>query len=104
MILSLVMDATGGQADQLISALINWGPGGVMLALILTGRLVPRRMVDDKDRDLTEYKALLSDEQGAHAQTRAALADQSRRIDAAVEAARVTQQLLDGFQHPKGQS
>jgi hypothetical protein len=43
---------TGSEPDVL-ALLVTWGPGGLMLALILTGLLQPKKFVDllVKDRD-----------------------------------------------------
>ena|SRR5690348_1347472 len=43
---------TGSEPD-LVTILLTWGPGGVMLLLILTGLLQPKKFVDllVKDRD-----------------------------------------------------
>lgn len=89
------------QSDQLVSALISWGPAGIVLGLILFGRLAPSHHLEELRAEREEYKRLLAAEQAAHGETRAALADQIRRVDAAVEAAKVTQQLLDGLDHPR---
>lgn len=84
---------------DILSILLTWGPGGVVLALILTGQLEPKRFREMIASDRDSWKAAFDKEQEAHQLTRMALAKAEERAEASLEAARTTAQLLEEMDH-----
>jgi hypothetical protein len=86
-------------SDQLVSTLITWGPGGVVLALIIFGVLDTKRPREMAEADRDSWKEAFVKEQDAHQKTREALARAEERSEAATEAASTTAALLEELGH-----
>ena len=102
MILALVAHVIAAETPagpDLVSILVTWGPGGVVLALILTGQLEPKRFREMIASDRDSWKEAFSKEQEAHQLTRLALAKAEERAEASLEAAKTTAQLLEELDH-----
>lgn len=85
---------------DLMAPLIQYGPLGIVLLLILVGLLVPKGSVEQIRIDRDEWREAFRSEQKAHQATRDALAEANGRADAAVEAARTTASMLRDLGHP----
>jgi hypothetical protein len=85
--------------NDLLSILVTWGPGGIVLGLILTGQLEPKRFRELVSQDRDSWKDAFVKEQEAHQLTRQALAKAEERADASLEAAKTTAQLLEDLDH-----
>lgn len=90
--------------NDLLSILLTWGPGGIVLGLVLTGQLEPKRFREMISSDRDAWKEAFEKEQEAHQITRMALAKAEERADVAVEAAKTTTHLLEELDHRKNQS
>ena len=95
-VLQQLTGTAGGvtQTDAL-SLLTQWGPLGLVLVLVLLGVLVPRPTVDLLKQQLEREQQAHDKEREAHGKTRAALSEETKRGDAAVQAAQTAQRLLD---------
>lgn len=91
--------AASPSAPDLTSILLTWGPGGVVLVLILTGQLEPKRFREMISSDRDSWKEAFVKEQEAHQLTRVALAKAEERAEASLEAAKTTAQLLEELDH-----
>ena len=95
----IVADSGVPTGNDLLSILITWGPGGVVLSLILLGLLEPKRVRELISADRDSWKEAFYKEQEAHQKTRDALSKAEERADASLEAARTTAALLDELDH-----
>lgn len=98
---SAAATANSLQLSDWLSTLINWGPGGIIIILIMTGKLAPKSTVDAANADRDSWKSAYFDECAAHSETRSALAIERQQTATSNEAARVTTQLLEGLQHQR---
>lgn len=90
-------------SNDLLSILLTWGPGGVVLILVLSGQLEPKRFREMIATDRDSWKKAFEKEQEAHQLTRVALARAEERAEASLEAAKTTAQLLDELDHRRRQ-
>lgn len=97
----LTASSPGPSSTDLVSTLITWGPGGVVLGLIILGVLEPSRFRKMVETDRDSWKSAFSNEQEAHQLTRVALAKAEERAEAALETARTTASLLEELNHRK---
>ena len=95
-----VWAAEASDSPDLISAILQWGVPGVVVALLLLGWLIPKGAYEQMKADRDEWKAAYEREREAHAATRDALAEASKAAAAAVETARTTTALLSHLGHP----
>lgn len=91
--------AAEASSPDFVATLLQWGPPGVIIVLLLTGMLVTKGAYEQMKTDRDRWEAAYSKEQDAHATTRDALADTSRSAAAAVETARTTTQILSSLGH-----
>jgi hypothetical protein len=89
---------------DLITAILQWGVPGVVVALLLLGWLIPKGAHEQMKSDRDDWKTAYEKEREAHAATRDALADASRSAAAAVETARTTTGLLSHLGHSSAKS
>ena len=92
-------EATGN--TDYISSILQWGPPGVVIVLLLTGVLVTRGNHDDVKADRDRWRQAYEKECSAHDETRQANTELSRAAAAAVETARTTTGLLSHLGHPQ---
>lgn len=92
-------EATTSTPDY-ISTILQWGPPGVVIVLLLTGVVVTRGNHEDVKSERDRWRAAYEKETAAHDETRQALAEASRAASAAVETARTTTGLLSHLGHP----
>jgi hypothetical protein len=95
---ALVVAATDPATDY-ISLLLTWGPGGLVVALFLSGLIETKRNVTDLKNERGEWRKAFETEREGHQKTRESLAKAEERADAALEAARTTQRLLESLGH-----
>lgn len=86
---------SGLNVTDLTSALLAYGPGGLMLALVVFGLLVPRGQLTDMRKDRDEWKMAYMTERDARIAA-------ERRADVAVEQGRTTVAILDEAGHQPG--
>jgi hypothetical protein len=105
-LLATAADASTGQFDW-VGQLIQWGPAGVFLALLLTGVIEPKRAVTKAeaqtikaDAEAARWRSLFESEQTAHVKTREALAVANERATVAIENGKTTAMLLQRYGHP----
>jgi hypothetical protein len=91
-------EAAGNTPDY-INSILQWGPPGVVVVLLLTGVLVTRGNHDDVKAERDRWRLAYEKEVSAHDETRQALAESSRAAAAAVETARTTTGLLGHLGH-----
>jgi hypothetical protein len=99
-----VLMAAGDATPDLLTPLVQYGPLGIVLLLILVGLLVPKGSVEQIKIDRDEWRDAFRAEQKAHQSTRDALAEANGRAEAAVEAARTTAGMLRDLGHPNVRS
>ncbi len=87
-------------AGDWVANLLQWGPPGVVIVLLLTGVLITRGNHEDVKNDRDQWRAAYERECEAHDETRTALAEANRSAAAAVETARTTTGLLSHLGHP----
>lgn len=85
---------------DLVATVLQWGPAGVVIALLLTGVLVTRGNHEDVKAERERWRQAYEKETEAHDETRRALAESSRSAAAAIETARTTTGLLSHLGHP----
>lgn len=93
-------EAATTAAPDYISTILQWGPPGVVIVLLLTGVLVTRGNHEDVKAERDRWRQAYERECSAHDETRQALAESSRAASAAVETARTTTGLLSHLGHP----
>lgn len=76
----------------------------VMVLLILFGILSPRTFVQRLEREADGWQAAYETERSAHDETRRTLGIQTQRADAAVEAAKLTGELLNDLRRRRDAS
>lgn len=106
LIASAAADAGSSGDFDWISQLLTWGPPGVVIVLLLTGVLEPKRAVTRleaqlgaKDAEIAHWRTAFESEQTAHQRTRDALAAANERAAVAVENGRTTALLLQQRGH-----
>lgn len=82
-----------------VGALLQYGPLGLFLALILTGVLVTKAQYLALKEERDNWRKAFETEQAAHQGSRDALIEANGRAEAAVEAAKVTAGLLRDLGH-----
>ncbi len=87
-------------AADWVTTILQWGPPGVVIILLLSGVVVTRGHHEAIVNDRDQWRAAYEKECSAHDETRAALAEASRSAAAAVETARTTTGLLGHLGHP----
>lgn len=87
-------------SPDLVATILQWGPPGVVIALLLTGVLVTKGNHDDVKAERDRWRAAYETECQAHDETRTALAESGRASAAAIETARTTTGLLSHLGHP----
>lgn len=92
-------EAATGSPD-FVATILQWGPPGVVIVLLLTGVLVTKGNHEDVKAERDRWRAAYEKECDAHDETRGALAEAGRSAAAAVETARTTTGLLSHLGHP----
>lgn len=105
-LLSLAAEGGGAGDFDWISQVITWGPPGVVVVLLLTGVLEPKRAITrlegelaKKDAEVAHWRSAFEAEQTAHQRTRDALAAANERAAVAVENGRTTALMLQRGGH-----
>ena len=99
MIHLLAAEAATNPAD-ITAIILQWGPAGVVIVLLLSGVLVTKGHLAEVKAERDQWRAAYQQEAEGHDETRAALAEQARAASAAVETARTTTGLLSTLGHP----
>lgn len=99
MLRHLAADSAASTPDY-ITTILQWGPPGVVIVLLLTGVVVTRGNHEDVKAERDRWRQAYERECAAHDETRQALAESSRAASAAVETARTTTGLLSHLGHP----
>ena len=94
--------AAGDTGFDIVSQVLQWGPPGIVIALILTGVLVTKGQLAQMKQDRDDWRAAYELERAAHAETRSALADSTKTAAASLEVAKTTQVLLTNLGHIAG--
>ena len=102
--LHLMAAEAAGASPDFVSTIIQWGPPGVVLALLLSGFLITKGNHEDVKNERARWQDAYEKERGAHELTREALADTSKSAAAAVETAKTTAALLTHLGHPTSRS
>lgn len=89
----------GGAAPEYISSLLQWGPAGVVIILIVSGVLVTKGHLEQTKTERDQWRAAYEKERDAHEQTRDALGELTRTSTAALETAKTTAALLTNLGH-----
>lgn len=97
--LELFAAADAAATTDPVQLILQWGPAGVVIVLLLTGVLVTRGNHDDVKQERDRWRQAYERECEAHDETRAALAEAGRSAGAAVETARTTTALLSHLGH-----
>ena len=106
MIEALAAFAAAGElsSPDILSILVTWGPGGVILVLVLTGVLEPKKISSIISADRDSWKEAFVKEQEAHQKTRDALAKAEERAEASLAAAQTTADLLEELGHRRNKA
>jgi hypothetical protein len=96
---ALLLDSAPAVPSNWLDWVATWGPGGVLVVLILTGVLEPKRVRTSLEAERNAWKAAFEKEQDAHVVTREALAAAEARGVAAIESAKTLTQLLEAIGH-----
>lgn len=102
--------AEAAPSADVLSILLTWGPGGVVVLLLITGLLIPKpahdRALSDRDRlieavtsDRDRAVQAIEIEQKAHTLDRESLTAAERRADLILDMGRTTNVLLDALGH-----
>ncbi len=83
-----------------ITTILQWGPPGVVIVLLISGILVTKGNHDDVKSERDRWRTAYEKECEAHDETRNALVEANRSAAAAVETARTTTGLLSHLGHP----
>ena len=97
----LATEAAGASPD-FVATVLQWGPPGVVLALLLTGMLITRGNHEDVKTERAYWRDAYNKERDAHETTRDALVDASKSASAAVETAKTATALLSKLGHQAG--
>jgi hypothetical protein len=92
-------DAASPSPPDLITAVLQWGVPGVVVALLLLGWLIPKGAHEQMKADRDDWRSAYEKEREGHAATRDALAEASKAASAAVETARTATALLSHLGH-----
>ncbi len=92
--------AEAAPATDYVQTILQWGPPGVVIVLLLSGVLITKGNHDDDKNDRDQWRSAYEKECEAHDETRTALAEANRSAAAAVETARTTTGLLSHLGHP----
>ncbi len=92
--------AEAAPATDYVATILQWGPAGVVIVLLLSGILITKGNHEEVKNDRDQWRQAYERECSAHDETRAALAEASRSAAAAVETARTTTGLLSHLGHP----
>lgn len=84
------------------TTLLTWGPGGIVIILILLGQLVPKKQLSQAEKTAENWRKAYETERDAHQITRSALAKSEERGDLAVENSQLTTKLLEGIGQATG--
>lgn len=103
MIRSWAAEAASTTPD-FVATILQWGPPGVVLALLISGFLVTKGNHEDVKTERARWQEAYERERSAHELTREALADSSKSAAAAVETAKTTAALLTHLGHPSGRA
>lgn len=87
-------------SDDAFKLLLTWGPGGVVVLLMLLGMIIPKWSYAALQSDRDAWRKAAEDERAAHERTREALMLASQQSAASTEAAKITGQLLKELKHP----
>lgn len=82
-----------------LALILQWGPAGVLIMLVLLGWLIPKGAYEQMREDRDRWQAAYERERGAHNVTRDALADAARANVAGLEAAKTSALLLTHLGH-----
>lgn len=91
--------AATDSAPEYITQILQWGPPGVVIVLILTGVLVTKGQLEQMKTDRDDWRAAYEKECEAHGTTRSALAEATRASGASLEMAKTTAALLTNLGH-----
>jgi hypothetical protein len=93
--------AEGDPADApaVLGQILQWGPAGVIIILILTGVLVTKAQLESMKNDRDEWKAAYQQESQAHESTREALREAVAAAATSLEVSRTTTALLNNLGH-----
>lgn len=92
-------EAASGDASEYISQIVQWGPPGIVIVLILTGILVTKSQFELIREDRDSWRSAYEKERDGHDATRAGLVDSVRAASASLEVAKTTTQLLTQLGH-----
>lgn len=84
---------------DITGTILQWGPAGVVIVLLLSGVLITRGNHEDVKADRDRWRDAFEKERSAHELTRLALADANRTGAAAVETSKTTAALLTHLGH-----
>lgn len=96
--LAEAVDPTG-TAPEYLTQILQWGPPGVVIVLIVLGVLVPKGAHAQMKQDRDDWKAAYDKEVTAHEQTRAAMADLTKVGEANLRASETALALLQNLGH-----
>jgi hypothetical protein len=99
MLRHLAAEAASSTPADVTAAILQWGPGGVVILLLLSGVLVTKGHLQEVKAERDQWRAAYQQEEQGHNETRSALAESSRAASAAVETARTTAGLLSNLGH-----
>ncbi len=86
-------------AADWVTTILQWGPPGVVIILLLSGVLVTKGHHDAVVTDRDQWRQAYEREVEAHDETRTGLVEANRSAAAAVETARTTTGLLSHLGH-----
>ena len=99
MLLHVLAAEAASNPPDVITTILQWGPPGVVIALLLTGVLVTKGQLEQMKTDRDYWRDAYQKEQTSHEVTRNALVDANQSASAAVETARATTQILSALGH-----
>lgn len=91
-------------APDFVATILQWGPPGIVLVLLITGTLITKGNHEDVKTERARWQEAYEKERTAHELTREALADSSKSAAAAVETAKTTAALLTHLGHQTSRS
>jgi hemoglobin-like flavoprotein len=92
-------EASAPGTPEYISQILQWGPPGVVIVLLLLGVLVTKGQYDQMKAERDKWQAAYEKERDAHDSTREALAESVKTASASLETARTTTALLTNLGH-----
>jgi carbamoylphosphate synthase large subunit len=96
-ILSAVADSATD--PDYLSILLQWGPGGLMLALVLSGILIPKVAVEIIKADRDAWRTAFDKEREAHQLTRVSLQTAQSQAGLALEGSKTLTAVLERLGH-----